>query len=195
MLKLDLSLDIPGAPFVRYVSVEGEQGGFADDTGPHSARSVFGISMPKAAAAAALEVEAPPQSASVAADDLEIREKVIEAFKQFGRTEMSVVPTDATVRGNLTCKSIRIQGELTGSVCASGLVIVEEGAVLNGQILQAGIVVMFGTVAATVNQAAIRCIGLVVLAESARVIGHVQCGAVAIYQGARLVGTVQACPA
>ncbi|MES2887121.1 MAG: polymer-forming cytoskeletal protein [Pseudomonadota bacterium] len=193
MQKLDLSLDIPGAPFVRNMPVEGEQGDSGDGERPHPASSVFGFSMQRAATA--LAVETLPLPTSVAADDLEVREKVIEAFKQFGRTEMSVVPADATVRGHLTCKSIRIQGELTGSVCASGLVVVEEGAVLNGQVVQAEIVVMFGTVAATVNQAAIRCKGLVVLAESARVIGHVQCGAVAIYQGARLVGTVQACPA
>lgn len=192
MQKLDLSLDIPGAPFVRYLPADSELGGADADMASIAMNPGFGFSMPDAAAA--LRVETAPVPAAMAADDLEIRERVIEAFKQFGRTEMSVVPADANVRGNLTCKSIRIQGELTGSVCASGLVVVEEGAVLNGQILGADIVVLFGTVAATVNQAAIRCKGLVVLAESARVIGHVQCASVAIYQGARLVGTVQACP-
>ena len=191
MQKLDLSLDIPGAPFVRYLP-ESDPARADADLASLAMSPGFGLSMPKTTAA--LKVDAAPVPAALAAEDLEVREKVIEALKQFGRSEMSVVPADATVRGDLTCKSIRIQGELTGSVRATGLVVVEEGAVLNGQVLQAEIVVLYGTVAATVNQAAIRSKGLVVLAESARVIGHVQCGSVAIYQGARLVGTVQACP-
>lgn len=192
MQKLDLSLDIPGAPFVRYAAAEPDPDtaeAYAVDAawpmpGPleaHPARSVW------------VDKSASTESGELAAEDVEVRQKVMDALRQFGHAEMSVVPSDATVQGDLVCKSIRIQGELSGSVSASGLVWVEEGAVLNGRVLEAEMVVLFGTVATAVNQAAIRCSGLVVLAESARVIGHVQCGAVAIYQGARLVGTVQTC--
>jgi cytoskeletal protein CcmA (bactofilin family) len=52
-------------------------------------------------------------------------------------------------------------------------------------------VILAGSVVVAPNALAIRCSGLVVLAQSARVIGHIQCRSIAIYEGARVVGTVQ----
>lgn len=134
------------------------------------------------------------QELSVSPEDAQVRQKVLAALRDLQPSETSTVPVAATMAGDLVCKSIRVQGELCGSVKASGLVYLEDGAVLNGQILGAEIVILAGTVSADVNQVAVRCSGLVVLAQSARVVGHIQCRAVAIYEGACLVGTVQCLP-
>ncbi len=263
MQKLDLSLDIPGAPIVRYAGPEPEwenvpaldaEASFAAplrvvgldvvvdaprdepalpkapehaDAGPWQGRSaedglaeaqarrrpphLRAVPSVRAAPVAAPEAVAggsevgarsredfeqeEATTAPVRPEDAEVRQKVLEALRRVGATETSTVPAAATVAGDLTCKSIRVQGELRGSVTASGLVYLEDGAVLNGRIKEADMVIVAGAVSAAVNQVAVRCNGLVVLAESARVVGHIQCRAVAIYEGARVVGTVQSYPA
>ncbi len=197
MHKLDLSLDIPGAPVVYRVRSEepgvemipapppyeedlwANEPSMAPATRPQAARFV--------SAGARHDVARSP----LTADDLRVRQCVTEALNRAERTETSVVPAAATMSGDLVCHAIQIQGELSGSVSASGLVYVEANAVLNGHIKSAEMVILAGTVVVAPNELAIRCSGLVVLAQSARVIGHIQCRSIAIYDGARVVGAVQ----
>lgn len=126
------------------------------------------------------------------ADDALVRQSVTEALSQADPGQTTVVPAAAAMSGELTCRAIQIQGELSGSVTASGLVYIQRDAVLIGPVKSSEMVILAGTVLVQPTAMAIRCTGLVVLAQSARVIGHIQCGSIAIFEGACLVGTVQA---
>ena len=167
MQKLDLSLDIPDAPYIRCVQ------------GP------WGAGMPTL-----------PASAGDPQHDDQVRRSPLEGQgAEMMPLRKQVFPSGqpaATLSGDVVCHSLRLQGELSGSLVAKGLVHVEREAVVNGVIQRAEMVIVEGTVAGPANAVAIRCNGLVVLGESARVVGHIQCRSVAIYQGACVVGTIQA---
>lgn len=192
MHGLDLSLEIPGAPVVcrsrcAHSNAQHKPAITVFEDGIDvSLNSASWIKPPLMAPQDRLGVR-PPM-----ADEALVRQNVAEALRQATLGQTTVVPAAATMTGELACGAIQIQGELSGSVTASGLVYIERDAVLIGPVKGAEMVILAGTVLVPPHATAIRCTGLVVLAQSARVIGHIQCGSIAIYEGACLVGTVQA---
>lgn len=202
MQKLNLSLDIPDAPFVRFLSpesdIEIDLDIVPDFDPPDPAYAQGGAS-----AAASVRLAQLPQNAqgpgpahpfdqpSPCGDGAPVHQQVREAMARLHQPDTLEVRPAATLMGDLNCKSIRIRGELSGTLMASSLVLLERGSVLRGVVRDAEMVIVAGTVAGSPNGLAIRCNGLVVLASSAQVIGHIQCRSVAIYEGARLVGTIQ----
>ena len=210
MQKLDLSLDIPNAPYIR--CVQGPWGAGMptlpvsvgdpqhDDQVRRSPLEGQGAEMmplrkqvfPSGQPQMAVSQLVPDEISSLVAEDLRIRHKVRQCLQHLEQAQTLVVRPAATLSGDVVCHSLRLQGELSGSLVAKGLVHVEREAVVNGVIQRAEMVIVEGTVAGPANAVAIRCNGLVVLGESARVVGHIQCRSVAIYQGACVVGTIQA---
>ncbi len=210
MQKLDLSLDIPDAPYIRCVrgpwgagmpklpeSAGNPQhhdqvrGSILEGQGAEMMplrTQVFPSGQPKVAVSQLV----PDEISSLVAEDLRIRHEVRQSLQHLEQAQTLVVRPAATLIGDVVCHSLRLQGELSGSLEAHGLVHVEREAVVNGVIQRAEMVIVEGTVAGPANAVAIRCNGLVVLGESARVVGHIQCRSVAIYQGACVVGTIQA---
>lgn len=201
MQKLDLSLDIPGAPFVRWVPPEPDMEidldlvlKPPDPLGAHGVSSgaaspSFGPlpSHPQGPQASHQDDQPSPNR-----DEVPVYQQVKEALALLHQPDTVEVRPAATLMGDVNCKSIRIRGELSGTLMASDVVFLEEESVLRGVVRDAATVIVAGTVAGSPNGLAIRCNGLVVLASSARVVGHIQCRNVAIYEGARVVGTIQA---
>lgn len=202
MQKLDLSLDIPGAPFVRVVSPEPDVEidlDLVSDFALHASVYAQGgatVAVPERQAQRPPNAQGPwPDhhfdQSPLSLDAAPVRQQVREAMAVLYQPDTLEVRPAATLMGDLNCKSIRIRGELSGSLVASSLVLLEQESVLRGVVREAEMVIVAGTVAGSPNGLAIRCNGLVVLASSAQVIGHIQCRSVAIYEGARLVGTIQ----
>jgi cytoskeletal protein CcmA (bactofilin family) len=213
MQKLDLSLDLPDAPYIRCVQgptgvavlqvpasvgdhiapPQADRGRGSRSHGPSAdAAPVRQQALPRVQPKMPLSQFVPDGISSLMAEDLRIRHKVRQSLQHLEQAQTLVVRPAATLSGDVVCHSLRLQGELSGSLEASGLVHVEREAVVNGVIQRAEMVIVEGTVAVPANAVAIRCNGLVVLGESARVVGHIQCRSVAIYQGACVVGTIQA---
>jgi cytoskeletal protein CcmA (bactofilin family) len=202
MQKLDLSLDIPGAPFVRFVRPEPDveidldldlnfdpPGLTGDRGGAPVAASARLASLPQRT-----QSPQPPHhfdQPSLSGDSVPLQQQVREAMALLHQPDTLEVRPAATLMGDLNCKSIRVRGELSGTLVASSVVLLEHESVLRGVVRDSETVIVAGTVAGSPNGLAIRCNGLVVLASSARVVGHIQCRSVAIYEGARLVGTIQ----
>ena len=211
MRKLDLSLDIPDAPYI--LCVQGSNGldpqrepaglrnGVAaqsDDwrrefvpRGPVSGGGGL-RALPSAQTKMAVNQMFSEEVCSMRAEGQRIRQKMCESWQHLDPAQTLVVRPAATLSGDVVCHSLRLQGELRGSLMASGWVHVQPEAVFNGIIQRSDMVIVEGTVAGLANALAIRCNGLVVLAKSARVVGHIQCRSVAIYEGASVVGTIQA---
>lgn len=212
MQKLDLSLDIPDAPYILCVKgshgvdphqeavsvraqIASQQITAGWGAGSHTLGSQRAVRQPAPLRGQPNMVGnqiCPDEMVSLMAEDLQIRQKLRHSWQNLDQSQTLVVRPAATLSGDVVCHSLRLQGELRGSLMANGVVHVEREALFNGVIRQAEMVIVEGTVVGPANALAIRCDGLVVLGESARVVGHIQCRSVAIYQGASVVGTIQA---
>jgi cytoskeletal protein CcmA (bactofilin family) len=181
----DFGLEIPGATIVRRYD--------PPEVTDLDRRELPGLAASEPALGAAISHASDLGGASP--ESVRLTQSIHEAFGQLDRNDTLDVAPAATLIGEIHCQSIRIRGELTGAVSALGVVRVEPDAVVRGPIRGAQCVLVEGTVAGPVHGLAIRSEGLVLLAANARVIGHIQCRSVAIFEGASLVGTIQSVPA
>jgi cytoskeletal protein CcmA (bactofilin family) len=189
MQKLDLSLDIPGALIVHYeapdddLELDFDQPTLSSPTDPRGAARLESLE------GSPTHTHASGKAGSL--NEASIHEQLCQALQLLGQPDTLEVAPAATLLGDVNCRSIHIKGELSGALSSGGVVMLDPESVVKGIIRNAEFVVVAGTVAGSPNGVAIRCNGLVILAGSARVVGHIQCRSIAIFEGACLVGAVQ----
>ena len=208
MQNLDLSLEIPGAPIVNRLTPEDDHEIDLDQSHPidsmknsyhppHATENVRIPSMNQYGVPSDTEPFIHRSKWSKESDESDqnfIHQQLHEAMARLKEPGSLEVASAATLVGEINCHSIHVKGELNGALSSGGVVLIDSDAVLKGMIKNAEFVVVLGTVTARANEVAIRCHGLVILAASAKVIGHIQCRSVAIFEGTCLLGTVQSIP-
>ena len=103
--------------------------------------------------------------------------------KKGSDSAVTILTSGCHFTGKLYCRgSSRIAGEIEGQVISEGLLVVEEGAVINGDI-EAEEVVIHGRVIGT-----IKCSGRVALAPSCSCEGDIHSPSLVIAEGASFVG-------
>jgi cytoskeletal protein CcmA (bactofilin family) len=198
MQKLDLSLEIPGAPIVSHLVPDADSELDLDQPSLlHSIEHFETGYMTQNAGRVSVEKLINTRGSSrktYNVNEASVHQQLHKAMEWLSQPDTLEVASAATLFGEVNCRSIHIKGELNGTLSSGGVVMLDPDAILKGTIRNAEFVIVAGTVAGSLNEAAIRCHGLVILAGSAKVIGHIQCHSVAIFEGACLVGTVQPLP-
>lgn len=105
--------------------------------------------------------------------------------------ETLVVPIGACLRGHFSAPCVHVKGTVHGSITATrGPLVVEAGAAVLGTVDSAGALVIAGQVRSPGRAPAVVARGSLQLASTARVSGEVRYVDVAIYDGARVAGTM-----
>jgi cytoskeletal protein CcmA (bactofilin family) len=105
--------------------------------------------------------------------------------------ETLVIPADACLRGNFSAPCVHVKGVVHGKLTATrGPMVIDRGARVHGRVDASGTLVIAGHVLGRGGGPAVLARGDLHLASTARVSGAVRCVEVAIYEGARVAGSL-----
>lgn len=171
METLDLSLDIPGAPLNRCAYMPPIPIAKSPPRSPRPPSAVHEGLGP--------------------IDELKVRERVNMVIAQLRSDGAVIVPSNAVMLGDITAPAVGVNGKVAGNVRATGSIHVRVGAAVHGTVDCKHCVLIAGTVTTGSNGVAIRSDDWVVLASTAHIVGHIKCRSVFIYDGAKVLGTIQ----